>query len=65
MVHDQAKPWTFARGDPLEHLQVAVGIAERGNWPAADEFVDADGFAGTVVHEVDLGELDQHQLPLA
>ena len=48
---------------PLQHLQIAVGIAEREDRPPADEAVDADRLARPVVDELDLGEL--HQLRLA
>ena len=64
--------WTIAsearsvagRG-PLQHLLVAVGVAEREDGPAADEAVDAHRLAGTVVDELDLGFLEQHGLAAA
>ena len=43
-----------ARRRPLEHLEVAVGVAERRDRPAADLLLDADRLAGLVVDEVDL-----------
>ena len=45
-----------------EHLQVAVGVAEGEDRPAADEAVDADRLAGAVVDELDLRQLHQHRL---
>jgi hypothetical protein len=33
------------RADPLEHLEVSGGIAERRDWATANVRVDADGFA--------------------
>ena len=42
---------------PFQHLQVAVGVAEREDRAAADELVDADRLAGLVVDEVDLRQL--------
>jgi hypothetical protein len=33
-------------------LQIAVGVAEGGDGTAADELLDADGFAVLVVNEV-------------
>ena len=36
-----------------EHLQVAVGVAEGRDRPAADEVLDPDGLAVLVVDEVD------------
>ena len=47
-----------------QHLQVAVGVTERGDWPAANEPVDADRLAGVVVDEVDLGELQERGLAI-
>ena len=61
VVDDQAEARPGARGGPLQHLQVAVGVAERRDRPAADELVDADGLARAVVDEVDLGQL--HRAP--
>jgi hypothetical protein len=37
----------------LEHLQVAVGIAECRDRAAAYVLIDADRFAGPVIYEVD------------
>ena len=42
---------------PLQHLQVAVGIAEGEDRPAPDEAIDADGLARAVVDEFDLRRL--------
>jgi hypothetical protein len=30
---------------PLKHLQIAIGVSERGERQAADESLNADGFA--------------------
>ena len=46
-----------AGGRPLEHLEVAVGVAEGDDRAAADELLDADRLAGLVVDEVDLRQL--------
>jgi hypothetical protein len=54
VVHDHGEARPVARGGPLEHLQVAVGVAERENRASADVALDADGLAGLVVDEVDL-----------
>src|SRR4051812_44621188 len=47
---------------PLQHLQVAVGVAERGNRPATDMLLDADGLAGLVVDEIGLRQLNENRL---
>src|SRR5262249_38311335 len=52
----------LAGGGPLEHLLVAVGVAEGQQRPPADELLDADRLAGAVVDEVDLGLAQQHRL---
>src|SRR6185369_95828 len=44
----------LAGGSPTEHFVVAIGIAEGHNRLPANEAVDADGFAGTVVDKFDL-----------
>jgi hypothetical protein len=49
----------------LQHLQIAVGIAERGDRSPADVLVDADRLAGLVVDEVDLRQAHQHRLAVA
>jgi hypothetical protein len=46
----------------LQHLVVAVGVAEGQDGPAADEAVDADRLAGPVVDELDLGLLEELRL---
>ncbi|MNT06151.1 hypothetical protein D3C72_1408050 [compost metagenome] len=46
----------------MQHLQVAVGIAERKNRLAADEFIDGHGLARAVVVVVQLGQAHQHRL---
>ena len=52
----QAKPGTT--GGPLQHLQVAVGVAEGGDWPLTDELLDGGGLALFVVEEVELRKPD-------
>src|SRR5690606_25200353 len=54
VVDDQAEAGAVAGGGPLEHLEVAVGVAEGEDGTLADEALDADGLAGFVVHEVRL-----------
>ena len=62
VVHDQTEARPVARGGPLQHLQIAVGVAERHDRAAADEPVDADRLAGAVVDELDLGFLEEDRL---
>src|SRR3954464_7362353 len=56
MMDDQAEAGAGAgaRGGVPEHLVVAVGIAERGDGPAADEPGNPDRLAGAVVDELHL-----------
>ena len=62
-MDDQAEARPGARRGPLQHLQVAVGVAEGDDRAAADEPVDADGLAGAVVDELDLGSFSRTGLP--
>ncbi len=65
VVNEQSETWSRAARDPFEHLEIAVGVAERGNGTAADLLVDADGLAGLVVDEVHLGQAGEHGLAVA
>ena len=47
---------------PLEHLQVAIRVAEGDDRAAADEAVDADRFARPVVDKVDFRHAEQDRL---
>jgi hypothetical protein len=42
-----------SRNRPLEHLQVAIRVAEGGDGAAADVLLAADGFSRLVVYELD------------
>ena len=44
--HEQLEPRAAAALRVFQHLLVADGVAERGDGPAADVLVDADGLAG-------------------
>jgi hypothetical protein len=46
---------------PLEHLQVAVGIAERGDGPPANGCLDADRLSGAIIDEIDLRQFDDRR----
>jgi len=47
---------------PLEHLLLAVRVAEGKDGATADVLIDADGLAGFVVNEVQLGQFDEQGL---
>ena len=65
VVDDHAQPRTGRRGRPLEHLEVAVRIAEGHDRPLADGLVDPDGLAFLVVDELDLRQAHDHGLAVA
>src|SRR5262245_22057517 len=60
VMNEDAKPWSARARRPLEHLEIAVGVAKCDRWPAADDLIDADRLAGLVVDEVDIGEPQEH-----
>jgi hypothetical protein len=49
VMHDHHQSYVAPRRGVLEHLEVAVGVAECRQRPAADAAVDADRLAGSVV----------------
>ena len=56
VVDDQAKSGTAAaERRPLQHFEIAVGIAEGGDRTAPDVLVDADRLASLVVDKINLG----------
>ena len=65
MVDVEAEARTGTCGSPLQHFQVAIGIAKRRDGPAADEAGDANRLARLVVDEIDLGQADEHRLVVA
>ena len=65
MAHKEAEARTAAGGSPLEHLQVAVGIAERGDRPAANVGFNGDWLGLLVIKEAQGGQLDEHRLAVA
>src|SRR5262245_11280637 len=54
VMDDAHEPRALAGRRPLEHLLVAVRVAEREHGPPADELLDVHRLAGAVVDEVDL-----------
>ena len=65
MQHEQLEPRAAAALRVFQHLLVADGVAERGDGPAADVLVDADGLAAFVVIEVQLRQTHEHGLAVA
>ncbi len=65
VVDDEPEPSSRPGGGPLQHLEIAVGIAESRDGSAADELVNTDGLAGLVVDEVELGQAHEHRSALA
>src|SRR4029078_3147036 len=61
-MHDERKAWRGrALGGPLQHLKIAVRIAERGGRTLTDMLVDADGLARPVIDEVHLRKAKQYR----
>src|SRR6185295_19367483 len=60
MVDDQAEPRaTGAERRPLQHFEIAVGVAEGGDRTPANVLVDADRLARLVVDEIDVGQPEE------
>src|SRR5262245_44299898 len=64
-MHEPHKPDAAARRRPLQHLLVAVGVAERKDWSPTDVALDADRLAFLVVDEIHLGESHKNGLAVA
>jgi len=60
VMDDEAETRPRTGGGPLDHLQVAVGVAESGDGPPADVHLNADGFTRLVVDKVDFRQPHQH-----
>ena len=54
VMNDCRKARATSDGRPLEHLEITVGVSERGNRAVTYGFVDADRFACLVVNKIDL-----------
>src|SRR4029077_6622545 len=52
MMDNEGEARATPGGRPLEHLQVTVGVPERGDGASADESLDTDGFLTLVVKEI-------------
>ena len=55
VMDDEAEREPGRRCRPLEHLEVAVGVAECRDRTPADDLMNADRLPGLVVDEIDLG----------
>ena len=64
-MDQHAKPGALPCGRPREHLEVAVGVAERDARAHADARRDANGLALAVIDEVDLAGLDDRRHAVA
>src|SRR5580658_9202309 len=51
VMHQHHQVRAIARLRPFQHLGIASGIAEGRGWMLADEKIDADGLARTVINE--------------
>ncbi len=65
MVHQHAQVRVAVQRGPLEHLQIAVGVAESRDRFAADVFFDADGLFTLIGNDVDLRKPQQNGLAVA
>src|SRR5690348_8635829 len=59
-MHEPHEAEALARRSPLQHLLIAIRIAECEDRLPSDEMVDAFGLARTVVDEQNLRHFDQH-----
>ena len=59
VVDDEHQACAGTRGRPLQHLLVAVGVAKCSDGATADVLIDADGFAGTIVDEVQVRQASE------
>jgi len=54
VMNDRTEAYAAADGCPLQHLEIAVGISERGNRVTANAFVDSNRFARLVIDKIDV-----------
>jgi hypothetical protein len=65
VMDDQAKADATGHGRPLQHFEIALGIAERDDRTATDVFIDEDRLAGPVVDEIQLRQAEKLLLAIA
>ena len=61
VVDERHEAGPAARRRPLEHLVVAVGVAEGGDGAPPDLRMDADGLPGLVVNRNSFRQADEHR----
>jgi hypothetical protein len=59
MMDKQAKAGASRNRRPLQHFEIAVGIAECRDRTAADELIDADRLASLVVDEIEFRQTEK------
>lgn len=64
LMHVKHKAFARTRGRPLQHLQIAVGVAESRYRPATDMPVDTDRLALLVIDEIDFRQTHQGGLAI-
>src|SRR5450631_2136106 len=64
VVNEQGEADAGSSLGPFEHLQVAIGIAERRNRAASDVHLNLDGLASLVVVETEFGQLHEYRLAI-
>jgi len=55
MMNEETETWPRAASDPLQHLKIAIRIAESSNGTAADKLIDPDRLVSVIVIEIQLG----------
>src|SRR5262245_29267250 len=60
VMNDYAEARARCGRRPFEHLEVAVGVAERHQRAAADHLLNADRLSRLVVDEIDLGQANEY-----
>src|SRR5262245_53673828 len=60
----EREPGAFAGHRPFQQLLIAVGVAECGDWAAADMTLNPNRLAVLVVDYIDRGQLHQHRLAI-
>src|SRR5208283_5662006 len=65
MMDKQAKAGASRNRRPLQHFEIAVGIAECRDRAAADELIDADRLASLVVDEIEFRQTEKLRFAIA
>src|SRR5262245_47670112 len=62
MMNDQSEAGAVFHRGPLEHLKVAIGVAEGNDRAATDEAINADRLARAVVDKIDVRHAIKYRL---